>query len=297
MLKLMSVDNLTKNQLHRIFHVADKVDDFGPVTGILCSMFFEPSTRTRLSFESAMIQSGGNVLSVENAFDNSSNKKGESTKDMIRTISRFADYLVIRHPKFKFDFPEIEDEYFPCHIINAGDGSNEHPTQALIDLYTIQKHKIFEISDRPTILFCGDLLYSRTIHSLIRILRYTDRSFDLLLLPEADLKLPTYWLKDNNFTCTYVDNNSVMRLLERVDVVYMTRSQTERHDQTYSTTQFQMNSKILSYLKDTAIIMHPLPRNSEIDPIIDTDPRAVYFEQVSNGLQVRKALLRVAKEF
>lgn len=230
---------------------------------ILATLFFEPSTRTRLSFETAFLKSGGKVISVENGFDSSSDKKGETFQDCVKTVSQYADLIVFRHPR---EYSALEaSEVSDCPLINAGDGSGEHPTQSIVDLYTILKEK--QTLDGLKIGVYGDLEKARAIHSFVNMIKLFD-------IEKLDLYDTT---KNPKFNC------------KDYDVVYLTRIQNERHSEKQkSFTGFPFDIKDL---KDDAMVLHPLPRNNELPVWFDTDPRAYYFNQVKNGLIVRKVLM------
>ncbi|MDQ5972107.1 MAG: carbamoyl-phosphate synthase / aspartate carbamoyltransferase / dihydroorotase [Patescibacteria group bacterium] len=256
----------------------------------LATVFFEPSTRTRLSFETAIQNLSGQLITVENAGDFSSAKKGESLEDTILTINAYADGIVMRHPQIGAAKQAAKVSRVP--IINAGDGGGEHPTQALLDLYSIQqcRGKI----DGLSIGLVGDLLNGRTIHSLVQLL--AQYHVTIYLIAPDSLQLPAKYLKllkSNGATIHQVDNWD--KALGKVDVLYMTRVQKERfkfvEDYLAIKDSFILTPKQVAKMKKEAIILHPLPRVNEIDPAVDQDPRAKYFEQVKNGLYVRMALL------
>lgn len=257
---------------------------------ILATLFYEPSTRTRLSFETAMLRLGGKILTVADP-QTSSVAKGESLADTVRTVGSFADAIVIRHPREGAAL--LAARYSPVPVINGGDGAREHPTQTLTDLYTIRAYK-GALADL-TIAFCGDLRYGRTVHSLIRALSRYPRKRFLLVSPE-ELRLPEPLRREVE------DQGAVVQEMERMeealpetDVLYMTRVQKERffNEEDYLRLRdfYILTPERLKALKPGAIIMHPLPRVTEITYAVDTDPRAVYFQQVRYGVYVRMALL------
>jgi len=258
---------------------------------IIACIFFEPSTRTRLSFETAALKLGAKVISVENAENNSSAYKGETIEDTTRMVCCYADILIMRHPEVGAALRASEVAIKP--IINAGDGSNQHPTQALLDLYTIKKEH--GRLNNLNIAFVGDLLYGRTLHSLVPLLAmYRGNTF--YFISPKELKLSEEYkknLKDKNITFKEID--SIKNVLPIVDILYMTRVQKERfkniEDYKKVKDLFLLKVEDIKYLKKNAIIMHPLPRVNEIDPKIDKDSRAAYFRQAKNGLYVRMALL------
>lgn len=253
---------------------------------ILASLFFEPSTRTRFSFESAMLRLGGQIISAENALDYSSVKKGETLEDSIRVVTGYADCIVLRHPEK--GAAQRAAQVSPVPIINAGDGSGEHPTQALLDVYTIEKE--LGRVDGLRIALVGDLLHSRTMHSLVQLLGVYPACRIVLVSPN-ELRIPeeyTTSLKNP------IDETSEFTLiLPNIDVLYMNRIQKERFENTQvSSSPYVLDAKTIPYLAKDAIILDPLPRVDEISPAVDSDPRAKYFTQAQNGLYVRMALLQ-----
>ena len=257
----------------------------------LASLFFEPSTRTRLSFEAAMFDLGGNVLTVSDA-NSSSASKGESVADTAKTVSCYADIIAMRHPKEGAPFVAANNASIP--VINAGDGGHNHPTQTLTDLLTIKREK--GRLNNLTVGFCGDLKFGRTVHSLIDALsRYANIKF-VLISPE-ELKLPSYVKKDvlaaNNIE--YVQTSDLEEVLPELDILYMTRVQRERffneEDYLRLKDSYILTPEKLTKAKEDLAILHPLPRVNEISVAIDDDPRACYFKQVLNGKFVRMALI------
>lgn len=260
---------------------------------ILASVFYEPSTRTRFSFENAMLKLGGGVVSAENAGQFSSAIKGESLKDTIRIISGYADVIVLRHPQE--GSAKIASEVSAVPIINAGDGTGEHPTQALLDIYTIKK-EIGKI-DGLVIAMVGDLLYGRTIHSLLYLLAlYKD--IKIYLVSPHQLMLPESY-KDHLLQkkIEFKEGTNLEAILKELDVLYVTRIQKERfkskREYEKVKNSYIIDKDELKKLKKDAIIMHPLPRVNEISSEVDNDSRAVYFRQAKNGLYVRMALLQM----
>ena len=257
----------------------------------LATLFFEPSTRTRLSFEAAMYELGGNVLSMADA-KSSSAAKGESVADTVKTISCYADIIAMRHPKEGAPYVASLNASVP--VINAGDGGHNHPTQTLADLLTINREK--GRFDNLTIGFCGDLKFGRTVHSLIQALsRYKNVKF-VLISPE-ELKLPSYVkndvIKANNLE--YVQTTDLEGVMPDLDVLYMTRVQKERffneEDYLRLKDSYILTPDKLSNAKKDLSILHPLPRVNEISVAVDDDPRACYFKQVLNGKYMRMALI------
>ncbi len=257
----------------------------------LATLFFEPSTRTRLSFEAAMYELGGNVLSMSDA-KSSSAAKGESVADTAKTISCYADIIAMRHPKE--GAPLVASMNASVPVINAGDGGHNHPTQTLADLLTISREK--GRFNNITVGFCGDLKFGRTVHSLISALsRYENVKF-VLISPE-ELKLPSYVKKDiiqkNNLE--YVQTTDLESVMPELDILYMTRVQRERffneEDYLRLKDSYILTPEKLETAKKDLCIMHPLPRVNEISVSVDDDPRACYFDQVLNGKYMRMALI------
>lgn len=260
---------------------------------IICTMFFEPSTRTRLSFESASLRLGAKVISCENAQSNASSAKGETLDDAIKVIAGYADGLVIRHPEKNSLSQSSIHSTVP--IINAGDGNGEHPTQGLLDLFTI-KEKLGTLNNL-TIGFVGDIKNARTVHSTIRLLSlYTGNTFKIITPPT--LKIDSDSIGD-----VTRNGNSVIELtdwnghIESCDVIYMTRTQKERFEssQEYYAVKdnFILTQDIVAKMKKNSIILHPLPRVNEIHPSVDSDQRSCYFQQAHNGVFTRMAILEM----
>ncbi len=257
----------------------------------LATLFFEPSTRTRLSFEAAMYELGGNVLSVSSA-GSSSAAKGESIADTAKTVSCYADIIAMRHPKE--GAPLVASENATIPVINAGDGGHNHPTQTLADLLTIWREK--GRFDDLTVGFCGDLKYGRTVHSLINALsRYSGIRF-VLISPE-ELKLPSYVKKDvlQANGIEYKQTADLLEFMPELDILYMTRVQRERFEREEDYLRLKdsyiLTPDKLDGAKSDLSILHPLPRVNEIAVAVDKDPRACYFKQVLNGKYMRMALI------
>lgn len=258
---------------------------------ILGTLFYEPSTRTRLSFESAMLRMGGTVLGFSDA-NTSSVKKGESIADTIRVLDDYADLLVMRHPRE--GAPKLASQFSTVPIINGGDGGHQHPTQTLTDLITIQ-HFRGEIKNLK-VAFCGDLLFGRTVHSLLKTLsRFPQMSFVLISPPE--LRIPHH-LKDellNNQQVEIIETTSFEEYLPEIDILYMTRIQKERffneEDYVKLKDSYILNQNKLNHTKKELLVLHPLPRVNEIHYDVDNDPRAKYFDQAKLGVYVRMALM------
>ncbi len=257
----------------------------------LATLFYEPSTRTRLSFEAAMMNLGGNVLGFSSA-NSSSVSKGESIADTIRVISYYADICAMRHPKE--GAPLVASMYSGIPIINAGDGGHNHPTQTLTDLLTIKELK--GDLNNLTIGVCGDLKFGRTVHSLINaMVRYQGIKF--IMISPDELKIPEYLrnetLDANNIP--YVETNVLEDVLPELDVLYMTRVQRERffneEDYIRLKDSFILDNNKMNYANKDMLILHPLPRVNEIATEVDDDPRAVYFKQAQYGVYLRMALI------
>lgn len=257
----------------------------------LATLFFEPSTRTRLSFEAAMYELGGNVLSMADA-KSSSAVKGESVADTVKVISCYADIIAMRHPKEGAPYVASLNASVP--VINAGDGGHNHPTQTLADLLTISREKGH--FDNLTVGFCGDLKFGRTVHSLIEALaRYNNVRF-VLISPE-ELKLPSYVKNDviKVKNLEYIQTTDLEKVMPELDVLYMTRVQKERffneEDYLRLKDSYILTLDKLENAKPDLSILHPLPRVNEISVAVDSDPRACYFKQVLNGKYMRMALI------
>ncbi|MBE6761382.1 MAG: aspartate carbamoyltransferase [Ruminococcaceae bacterium] len=257
----------------------------------LATLFFEPSTRTRLSFEAAMYELGGNVLGFSEA-NSSSAAKGESVSDTAKTISCYADIIAMRHPKE--GAPLVASMNATIPVINAGDGGHNHPTQTLADLLTIKREK--GSLSGYTIGFCGDLKFGRTVHSLIAALSRYENVKVVLISPE-ELKLPDYIRKDilEKNGIEFTQTTDLDSVIGQLDILYMTRVQRERFfneaDYIRLKDSYILTPKKMENAKPTLSVMHPLPRVNEISVAIDNDPRAAYFKQVLNGKYMRMALI------
>ncbi|MBR6413146.1 MAG: aspartate carbamoyltransferase [Oscillospiraceae bacterium] len=263
----------------------------------LATLFFEPSTRTRMSFEAAMYELGGHVISVSSAMSSSA-AKGESVADTAKTVSCYADIIAMRHPKEGAAYVAATNASVP--VINAGDGGHCHPTQTLADLLTIWREK--RRFDGLTIGLCGDLKFGRTVHSLINAMsRYPNNKF-VLISPE-ELKVPSYVKRDvlKQHNIPYVQTTDLEASMPELDILYMTRVQRERffneEDYLRLKDSYILTPDKLKTAKQDLAILHPLPRVNEISVAIDDDPRACYFKQVLNGKYMRMALiLKLLKE-
>lgn len=295
---LISSSQFTKEYVFEIFTLADDIKAnpekyANSLLGkVLTTLFFEPSTRTRLSFESALQRLGAKLLTVENGLLNSSANKGESIQDTIRIVQGYSDGIIMRHSENQAS--EIALEVAEVPIINAGDGSGEHPTQSLLDLYTIHSKK--GSLDNLSIAFIGDLKFGRTVHSLVKSLSLFD-NIVFYGVSSKEFELPnTYleWLTSENIS--YIPLRSIEEIPKDIDVLYQTRVQTERFKDSNSNIQYEqliINKEKFKQFSGDTILMHPLPRNEEIHTDVDDDPRAIYFEQSRNGLYVRMALLHL----
>ncbi len=290
---ILSSDQFTKEDLEEIFKLTDDIKNNPKKYAnslndkIIAVMFYEPSTRTRLSFETAALKLGAKIITTENAKEFSSAIKGETIQDTVRIIAGYADAMVIRHSSDTSAEEAASVNKIP--ILNAGAGKGEHPTQALLDLYTIRnkKGKI----DGVKVAILGDLLYGRTIHSLIKLLSLYD-NVEIYGLSKKAFELPEKYiemLKERGIE--YKKCNSFDELPRDLDVIYHTRIQSERFEGDYGKEEFIINKKVLDTFSKDTILLHPLPRVIEISTDVDDDPRACYFEQAHNGLYVRMALL------
>ncbi|RDE17467.1 MAG: aspartate carbamoyltransferase [Candidatus Thorarchaeota archaeon] len=295
---LISILDLTRQDIDLILEHSAKMEQVAikkskDLEGkIMACLFFEPSTRTRLSFESAMFRLGGSVLGFADVAVSSAGGKGETLADTIRTVERYADVIVIRH---NLDgSARVAAEFSKIPVINAGSGSEEHPTQALLDLYSIKKLK--GKIDGISISLCGDLKYGRTVHSLGMALSHYDVTVKLVAPPPLRMKPAVIAeMKEAGLRVTEVD--TLEEGLKDVDVVYMTRIQKERFPDVreYDALKgkFRLGLKEVGLMRDDAIILHPLPRVDEIDPEVDSTPQAKYFEQVHSGVVTRMAILKL----
>ncbi len=297
MKNLLAITDFSVEEIDRLIHIAQEIQKSPKKYQEKCkhkklaTLFFEPSTRTRLSFESAMLSLGGSVLGFSDA-NSSSSSKGESLSDTIRVVSCYSDIIAMRHPKE--GAPLVASNVSTVPIINAGDGGHNHPTQTLTDLLTIKNEK--GRLDNFTIGFCGDLKFGRTVHSLIQALaRY--KGIKVVLISPDELKLPDYVKKDvmdkNNMD--YVETDSLEKAMPSLDILYMTRVQQERFfnedDYLRLRDSYILDMDKLSSAKKDLTILHPLPRVNEIAIDVDNDPRACYFKQVYNGRLIRMALI------
>lgn len=294
---IISPLDLSVNELQEVLELAEEIIQDPKKYSDVCrgkklaTLFYEPSTRTRLSFEAAMMNLGGNVLGFSSA-DSSSAAKGESVADTIRVVSCYADICAMRHPKE--GAPLVASRYSSIPVINAGDGGHNHPTQTLTDLLTIKNLK--GRLDNLTIGFCGDLKFGRTVHSLINALvRYPNIKF--VLISPDELRIPSY-LREEVLVANNIEHKEVTNLeevLPELDLLYMTRVQKERffneEDYIRLKDSFILDAKKMQLAKRDMLVLHPLPRVNEISTEVDNDPRAVYFKQAQYGVYVRMALI------
>lgn len=295
-LKGRSLISITDYSKEEIIHILDLAEEFeknhrqnildGYVIG---SLFFEPSTRTRLSFESSVQYLGGSIIGFASA-DTSSVKKGESLKDTILTVSNYSDLIVMRNPMD--GSARYASEVSPVPIINAGDGANQHPTQCLLDLYSIRKTQ--GSLENINIAMVGDLKYGRTVHSLVQALSLFGATFHFVS-PDS-LKMPSSvksWIKKANLS--YHQYTDMMDVMPLADILYMTRIQGERFPDQLEyekvKNSYILDNSMMEVTKDNMRVLHPLPRVNEIKEDVDDNPKAYYFQQAKNGVYVRQALI------
>ncbi|MCD8036542.1 MAG: aspartate carbamoyltransferase [Clostridiales bacterium] len=297
MKSLIDILDLSTEEINELIETADDIianhDKYSEICHgkKLATLFFEPSTRTRLSFEAAMLELGGNILGFSEAASSSS-AKGESVSDTVKVVSCYADIIAMRHPKE--GAPLVASMKSDVPVINAGDGGHNHPTQTLTDLLTIHR-EMGRLSDL-TIGLCGDLKFGRTVHSLIAAMsRYENIKF--VLISPDELKLPDYIKVDviEKKGIPYVENPDLEDAMPQLDILYMTRVQRERffNEQDYIRLKdsYVLTPEKLKNAKETMRILHPLPRVNEISVAVDNDPRACYFRQALNGKYIRMALI------
>ena len=303
MRSVIDILDLSKEEINELTDVAlDIIDNPGRYAHVcdgkkLATLFFEPSTRTRLSFEAAMYELGGHVISVSDA-GSSSSSKGESVADTVKVVSCYADIIAMRHPKEGAALVAAKSASIP--VINGGDGGHCHPTQTLADLLTIRREK--GRFDNMTIGLCGDLKFGRTVHSLINAMSRYDGIKYVLISPE-ELKVPSYVKEDSikSKGIAYIQTTSLEEYMPELDILYMTRVQRERffneEDYLRLKDSYILTPEKLKDAKADLSVMHPLPRVNEISIAVDNDPRAAYFKQVLNGKYMRMALiLKLLKE-
>ena len=298
---VIEAQQFDRDLLGEIFSVSQEMENVVSKYGsnmlsqrLMATLFYEPSTRTRLSFESAMKRLGGEVITTESAQEFSSAAKGETLEDTIRIVSGYCDVIVLRH--FESGTARRAADVSAVPVINAGDGPGQHPTQALLDLYTIRK----EIGhfDDISVAMVGDLANGRTVRSLSYLLaKYDNVRFYFVAPDEVRMREDIKAYLDRHHV-SFVEERDLKKVAAEVDVIYMTRIQRERfgdriQDYDKARGQYILDQSILDVMRDDAVIMHPLPRVDEIYPEVDADPRAAYFRQAHNGLYIRMALLRM----
>ncbi|MCK9453406.1 MAG: aspartate carbamoyltransferase [Bacteroidales bacterium] len=290
---LVSINDYSREEIIKILDIAAEFEQNthqNLLKGrVIASLFFEPSTRTRLSFESAIQKMGGNVVGFSSS-GTTSVQKGESIKDTILTVSNYSDLIVMRHSVE--GSARYASEVSPVPIINAGDGSNQHPTQCLLDLYSIRKTQ--GTLENLEVTFVGDLKYGRTVHSLVIALCHFNTKFHLV--SPLELKLPSAvkrHIKEANLT--YEQYTDFSEVIPKSDIIYMTRIQRERFPDPLEYEKVKnayiLDNKMLDNAKENCRILHPLPRVNEINVDVDSNPKAYYFEQALNGVYVRQALI------
>jgi len=288
---IISCDQFTRESLEELLDFAKDIKENPEkykniLDGkIIAPIFFEPSTRTRLSFETAALRLGAKIITTENA-QNSSTKKGESLQDTIRVIAGYADCIVMRHSRD--DAAEVAAKYSSVPILNAGSGKKEHPSQALLDMFTIREKR--GKIDGTKVAILGDLVYGRTIHSLLELLSLYE-GIEVWGLSKECFRLPERYkemLTKHNIK--YHECTSFNEIPRDIDVLYHTRIQSERFEGDFGKEEFIIDKSVLNKFLQNTLVMHPLPRLTEISEDIDDDPRAVFFEQAHNGVPIRMAM-------
>lgn len=290
---IISISELNRSELELVLRTAKRLkeepDHSLLANRVVASLFFEASTRTRLSFETAIQRLGGSVIGFADANNTSMAKKGETLADSIRIISNFADAIVMRHPRD--GAARLATEFSKVPVINAGDGSNQHPSQTLLDLFTIYETQ--KVLDNLKIAFVGDLKYGRTVHSLAQALSLFNAEM-FFVAPDA-LAMPDYMLEElYNKNIRYSMHKNLESLIPQLDILYMTRVQKERFEESeYHSiaSQYVLYPEMFDKAKPNLKILHPLPRVDEIDLEMDKTPYAYYFQQAENGVYAREALL------
>lgn len=290
---LVSIEDYSKEEILEIIKLAKSFEQ-NPIRNtlqgkVVATLFFEPSTRTRLSFESAVNKLGGRIIGFSEA-GSSSVSKGESLKDTIMTVSKYADLIVMRHPLE--GAAKYASEVSDVPIINAGDGANQHPTQTLLDLYSIQKTQ-GTLNDL-NIFLVGDLKYGRTVHSLLMAMSFFNPVFNFVAHPK--LQIPNeYKIYLDELNVKYYEHTEFTDIISKADIIYMTRVQKERFSDLveYEKTKnvYVLKNSMLEKTKPNLKILHPLPRVNEISEDVDSNPKAYYFEQAQNGVYTRQAII------
>ena len=287
---LISVNNLSENLVDYIFETTrclnpNEMNNINKTIGLL---FLESSSRTLMSFEASIKKLGGNSVSLN--VNKSSINKGESIEDTLRCIASYVDLLIIR--TYESNKLLEYSKLINIPIINAGDGANEHPTQALIDLYTITQN--FDNLDNLVITIMGDLKYSRTVHSLVKLLSIYNQTIKINYVSPEKLAIPDDVKNSiNNNQSEYYSFNELNTLINQTDILYLTRIQKERHDGDMSVDKYIIDNELIKNSKESLIILHPLPRNKELSTDLDDNPKSKYFDQMKNGLLIRMALLKL----
>lgn len=297
MRSLIGIEDFSKNEIDELIDVAKDImenrEEYSELCKgkILATLFFEPSTRTRLSFESAMLSLGGSVIGFSSA-DNTSTTKGESLADTIRVVSGYSDIIAMRHPKEGAPLVASMNSNVP--IVNAGDGGHNHPTQTLLDLLTISKEK--GSIDNLTVGLCGDLKFGRTVHSLVTALSLY-KNIKFVFISPDELKMPEYVKTDilDKKNIKYIETSDLESSIADLDILYMTRIQKERFSDENEYLKLKdvyiLDKEKMSLAKSDLCVMHPLPRVNEISVEVDNDPRACYFKQAENGRYMRMAII------
>ncbi len=290
---IISIADLSRNELELILQTAHSLKQSPQPellkNKVIASCFFEASTRTRLSFETAVQRLGGSVIGFDSGGNTSLAQKGETLADSVKVISSYADAFFMRHPQE--GAARLATEFSQIPVINGGDGSNQHPTQTLLDLFTIYETQ--DTIDNLNIAFVGDLKYGRTVHSLAQALSLFNCNF-YFIAPDA-LAMPDYILEElDNKNISYSLHQSIEEVVDSLDILYMTRVQKERFDETeyqHMKSAFLLDAQILNNVRANLKILHPLPRVDEIHKNVDSTPYAYYFQQAENGVYARQALL------
>lgn len=290
---LISITDFSKEEIMRIMEIAAHYEanpGEQPLTGrVIASLFFEPSTRTRLSFESAINHLGGRVIGFSDT-SNTSTSKGETFHDTIMTVSNYCDMIVMRHPIE--GAPRYASEISRVPVVNAGDGSNQHPSQTLLDLYSIIKTQ--GTLENIKIMMVGDLKYGRTVHSLIQALSHFGAEF--IFVAPKELRMPQEYLDFlDEREMKYTQTEDIMKYIDDVDIIYMTRVQRERFSDLMEYERVKdayiLRREMIKDTRDNMRILHPLPRVNEINTDVDSSPKAYYFQQTHNGLLARMAII------
>ena len=294
MKKLLDCKEFTKESLMELYELASKMKEHPEnyteelKNKVIAVMFFEPSTRTRMSFEAAIQRLGGKMIVTENGKTSSSTTKGETLEDTIQVLDKYADAIVMRHSRD--DAAIAADRVSRVPIINAGSGKAEHPTQALLDVFTIMNKR--GSVDGTKLAILGDLKYGRTTHSLIQLISLFD-NIEIYGLSKEAFSLPEEYIEFmKEMGIPYKVCKSFDDLPEDIDVLYHTRIQSERFEGDFGKEEYIINKEVLNKFSKNTMVLHPLPRNNEISEDIDDDPRAMYFEQAENGMYVRMAILK-----